>query len=104
MPLANDVLARIDARGPRTVSAAMRQIALAVLVIGSFAAGTAAARQNPKPPDSGIIIHPFGPPGAKPVPAPVILHRMFVTGAPDQKPGQALPRGRAGFARKKPSP
>jgi hypothetical protein len=84
-------------------------------------ASPAAARQDPAPPPSGIVVHLFGPdslsshvlpsaPGAKPAagapaasngaayPEPSlgdVLHQMFVTGDPDQLPGQALAKGRA---------
>ncbi len=77
----------------------MRVLRLGLLALACLAAPAASARQNPTPPPSGITIHPFASlgtmPGGKPVPVPVILHRMFVTGDPDQKPGQALSHGRA---------
>jgi len=79
----------------------MRFLRFAVVAIIGLSAPVAAGRQNPKPPPSGITLHPFGGLGTRqggrsvPAPVPVILHRMFVTGDPDQKPGQALSHGRA---------
>ena len=64
----------------------------------------------PTPKPSGIVIHLFGPDSvttlcsadeprpAGPPPVPsfgAILHQMFVTGDPTQKPGAAFPKGRA---------
>ncbi len=68
---------------------------------------TAEARPvEPKP--SGIVIHLFGPDSvtthllptepASAAPTPrfgTILHQMFVTGDPSQKPGAAFAKGRA---------
>jgi hypothetical protein len=64
----------------------------------------ARAGRDPKPVPSGIVIHLFGPdspagPLVPPGTAPTtgnILHQMFITGDPDQKPGAALPRGKKG--------
>ncbi len=83
--------------------------------------GIGYARQPPSPPPSGIVVHLFGPgsissnllpsgdaaSGGTASPASSgssyvepstsdILHQMFVTGAPNQQPGQALSKGRAG--------
>lgn len=72
----------------------------------------AEARPLPEPKPSGVVIHLFGPDSvmtpapagggaAKPAgPAPDqnfggILHQMFVTGDPNQKPGAAFAKGRA---------
>jgi hypothetical protein len=82
----------------------MRFICLALVSLACLSPGTADARQDPKPPPSGVTLHPFGAPGAKPIPVPVILHRMFVTGDAQQKPGQALSHGRAAVRVKKPNP
>jgi hypothetical protein len=82
----------------------MRLICLVVVGLAGLSLGTAAARQPPTPPPSGVTLHPFGAPGAKPIPMPVILHRMFVTGDAQQKPGQAISHGRAAMRVKKPSP
>jgi len=76
-------------------------------------AGPAAARQDPEPPPSGIVVHLFGPGSVTsnilPAPAPGasapayvepsgsdILHQMFVTGDPNQPVSAKLPRGRRG--------
>jgi hypothetical protein len=69
----------------------------------------AEARPTPEPKPSGIVIHLFGPTdstttggtGTKPANAAsnqnvgAILHQMFVTGDPNQKPGAAFAKGRA---------
>ena len=82
----------------------------------------AQARQTPNPPPSGVVVHLFGPdsvasgilpsgapaPAAGGTPAPAgggsgyvepstsdILHQMFVTGDPNQQPGQALSKGKS---------
>ena len=73
----------------------------------------AEARPMPEPKPSGIVIHLFGPDsattapttsggtGTKPAHAAsdqnvgAILHQMFVTGDPNQKPGEAFAKGRA---------
>jgi hypothetical protein len=72
----------------------------------------AEARPMPEPKPSGIVIHLFGPDsattesttggtGTKPANTPsdqnvgAILHQMFVTGDPNQKPGAAFAKGRA---------
>jgi hypothetical protein len=77
--------------------------------------GAAQARQNPMPPSSGIVVHLFGqnsvashilPTGetkttqggdaANAAPSTQsILHQMFVTGDPNQKPGAAFAKGKA---------
>lgn len=81
---------------------------MAFLALG----GAAEARPLPEPKPSGIVIHLFGPDSVttqtpagggagKPTsPAPDqtfggILHQMFVTGDPNQKPGAAFAKGRA---------
>lgn len=74
----------------------------------------AAARPQPTPPPSGIVVHLFGPdsakpaqagaapadsPGSSPSPSPSwgdIAHQMFVAGNPAQENRAALPKGRAG--------
>jgi hypothetical protein len=68
----------------------------------------AEARPEPPPEPSGTVIHLFGPnsvtahllpaepAGAAQTPSVgAILHQMFVTGDPAQKPGAALGKGRA---------
>ena len=62
----------------------------------------AEARPMPEPKPSGIVIHLFGSDSAsKPANEAsdpnvgTILHRMFVTGDPNQKPGEAFAKGRA---------
>ncbi len=77
--------------------------------------GAAQARQNPTPPPSGIVVHLFGqnsvashilPAGetkttqggdaANTAPSTQsILHQMFVTGDPNQKPGAAFAKGKS---------
>ena len=80
-------------------------------------AGAAQARQPPNPPASGQVVHLFGPgsvasqflPSGNAAATPggsgagsayvepstaAILHQMFVTGDPGQKPGQAISQGR----------
>ncbi|NNM57452.1 hypothetical protein [Acidocella sp.] len=80
-------------------------------------AGAAQARQPPNPPPSGQVVHLFGPgsvasqflPGGNAAASPAgggagsayvepsaaeILHQMFVTGDPGQKPGQTISQGR----------
>jgi len=68
---------------------------LAALVL--VCAGAAQARQDPTPKPSGIVVHLFSPsPGtANPPSTGGILRQMFVTGDPAQKPGAALPKGKA---------
>jgi hypothetical protein len=80
----------------------MRCLRLALVGIGCLLGATSVARPPPEPPPSGMVIHPFAEPGGKPVTVPVILHRMFVTGDPHKKPGQALSPGRAGARHEKP--
>jgi len=86
------------------------RILCATMVVFALS-GAAEARPLPEPKPSGIVIHLFGPdpvtnqaPGsgaAKPSgTAPEqsfggILHQMFVTGDPNQKPGAAFAKGRA---------
>jgi hypothetical protein len=84
--------------------------AAAFLAISS----AAQARPDPAPKPSGIVIHLFGTnsvtahmlptapahagssaAAASPSSFGAILHQMFVTGDPDQKPGAALSKGRA---------
>jgi len=72
----------------------MKFLGLALLFLF---AGMAQAKQDPKPKPSGIVVHLFSPaPGmAAPPTTGGILRRMFVTGDPSQKPGAALPKGKA---------
>jgi hypothetical protein len=63
--------------------------------------GAALARPDPTPKPSGVVVHLFNAPtpaaGAKRPPGwGAVLHQMFVTGDPNQKPGATLPKGRAG--------
>ena len=89
---------------------------LCIVLAALCGAGAAQARQPPNPPPSGQVVHLFGPgsvasqflPGGNAA-APTgsggssgyvepttseILHQMFVTGDPGQKPGQAISTGR----------
>jgi hypothetical protein len=72
--------------------------AVAAFLAMSSAAG---ARPDPALKPSGIVIHLFGPdsvPAAAADQEPsfgAILHQMFVTGDPTEKPGAAFPKGRA---------
>lgn len=90
---------------------------LPIFVAALCGAGAAQARQPPNPPPSGQVVHLFGPgslagqflPGGNAAtPAGTgggnayvepstgeILHQMFVTGDPGQKPGQAISPGRS---------
>ncbi len=91
---------------------------LSIVFAGLCGAGAAQARQPPNPPPSGQVVHLFGPgsvasqflPGGKSTTTPggnaanssyvepttsEILHQMFVTGDPGQKPGQAISKGRS---------
>jgi hypothetical protein len=91
---------------------------LSIIFAGLCSAGAAQARQPPNPPPSGQVVHLFGPgsiasqflPGGKSAATPTgtngssryvepttseILHQMFVTGDPGQKPGQAISTGRS---------
>jgi hypothetical protein len=98
---------------------------LSTAILASLWALPALARPDPIPPPSGIVVHLFGPgsvtsnilptgnaPNAQAGSTPNaqggsthyvepsthdILHQMFVTGDPDQKPGANIPKGRAGF-------
>ncbi len=76
----------------------------------------AQAHQPPTPPPSGIVVHLFGPgslathflPSGATTPASPngggyvepttgdILRQMFITGDPNQKPGETLSKGRNG--------
>ncbi|MDE8344762.1 MAG: hypothetical protein POH28_01110 [Acidocella sp.] len=89
--------------------------AACMLLLG---ATPAVARIDPPPPPSGIIVHLFGPnsvasnilpqptaqkaaadTNAPPQATPDIhdvLHQMFITGDPNVRPGQSLPKGRQG--------
>jgi hypothetical protein len=76
-----------------------------VLVLLGLPTGGAWGRPPPLPPPSGITLHPFTAADGTTIKVPALLHRMFVTGDANAQPGQALARGRAGFAAKKtPSP
>ncbi|HEY1855847.1 hypothetical protein [Acidocella sp.] len=88
--------------------------AAAFLAISS----AAQARPDPAPKPSGVVVHLFGPNsmtahllptapahagGSAAAPATAaapssfgaVLHQMFVTGDPNQKPGASLSKGRA---------
>jgi hypothetical protein len=99
---------------------------LLVFIGASLWAGLAFAGPQPKPKPSGIVFHLFGPssvlsnvlpttnaatngatnaasapnPSAAAASTPLstsdILHQMFVTGDPNQLPGQALSKGKTG--------
>ncbi|HQT46473.1 MAG TPA: hypothetical protein PLY97_04545 [Acidocella sp.] len=96
----------------------MKNSRLLIFVGAGLWAGLAFAGPQPKPKPSGIVIHLFGKssvfsnvlPTTKAAPAPNksgapasaslstsgILHQMFVTGDPDQQPGQSLSKGKTG--------
>ncbi|MDD2795046.1 hypothetical protein [Acidocella sp.] len=90
---------------------------LFIILSALCSVGAAQARQPPNPPPSGEVVHLFGPgsvasqflPSGNAAASPTggaagsayvepsageILHQMFVTGDPGQKPGQAISQGR----------
>jgi len=90
---------------------------LSIVFVGLAASGAAYARPDPKPPSSGVVIHLFGPGSVTSGVLPVgvaatktpggayvepstsdILRQMFVTGDPNETPGKAFSRGKAGEA------